>query len=254
MLVTAFRDGFAAVRAAGWRALALSLLSYTPVALAEAVPNVLLVVATFVLQVIVVLALIRLLGAHRPVPVPAPPQVDESGRRVLGPKQPGPPLTDADRSPVVALRNAFALARTALRLTGLILLAQFAAILTVIALSGGKVADYSENVLLLTALPVSALFLTFIAVAPQRVALEGETRVLVATAHSVRIARQAYGPLLLITVVEPAVTAAGSFGGVAGVAGAIAAAALLQTWTTAAANEIYLAGPRLELPVPEPTT
>ena len=258
MLATAFRNGLATARAAGWRGYALALLSYVPVAAAEATGNVAVAALTLVVQVVVVFALIRLLGAHRAEPVPPPPEVDEEGRRVLLPPKPGPPLSVLDQRVGGALRNALKLARPAVSMAGLILLAQVAAVFTIIALSGGKAVEYSSTVLLLTALPVSALFLTFLLLAPQRIALEGETRVLVATAHSVRIARTAYGALLLLTVLEPAVTSAGSLvvpdkdpplGLLAGVGGAtVVVAAALQVVTTAMANEIYLTGPRLDLP------
>lgn len=258
MLATAFRHGLAAVRAAGWRAYALALLSYAPVAVAEAIGNVAVTVVTLVAQVIVLLALIRLLGAYRREPVPPPAEVDDQGRRVLGPANPGPMVSEADRRVRTALRNAFRLWRPAVSMSGLILLTQVAALLTVIALSGGRAVEYDPKIVLLAALPVSATFLAFIVLAPQRLALEGETRVLVATAHSVRIARTAYGALLLVTVVEPLAVALGTlpvpdkdpalstvlgFG-----AATVVVAAVLQVVTTAVGNELYLSGPRLDLP------
>lgn len=258
MLRTAVRDGFAAARAAHVRAYAVAVLSYLPVVGAELTGNVALVLAAIIVQVVVSFALVRVLGAFRPVPVPPPPQVDETGRRVLPPRQPGPALTPEDRRVGVALRNAFALLRPALSFTALVLLAQIAALLAVMALSGGKAVDYSPNVLLLAAVPVSALFMAFLLLAPQRIALEGETRVIVAVAHSVRIARTAYPVLLLLTVVEPLLMGLAALlvpdkdpplALAAGVgAGAALVASLLQVLTTAVANEVYLAGPRLELP------
>lgn len=262
MLGAAFRDGLAAVRAAGWRAYAVALLSYVPVFAAELVANVVVFVIAFVLQVVVLLGLVRLLGAWRPEPVPAPPQVDDEGRRVRLADRRGPAVSLDDRRVFVALRNAVALARPAFSLTGLFLLAYFGAILTVIALSGGKVVDYSSKVATLSSLPVSALFVTFLAVAPQRIALEGETRVILAAAHSVRVARMAYGPLLLVTILEPLVTSAGALlvpekdpplGLAVGVGVAtVLVASVFQVVTTAMATEIYLRGPRVELPVAGP--
>ena len=259
MLRTAFRDGLAAARAAGWRAYALALLGYVPVVAAQMTRNVVASLAALVLQVVVALALIRLIGAARPVPIPPPPQVDEQGRRVLLAPRPGPALSEDDRRIRVAVRHAFALWRPALTLTSLFLLAQYGALLTVLALSGGDALEYEPDVLLLAVLPVSALFLAFLALAPQRVALEGETRVLVATAHSVRIARTAYGLLLLLTVAEPVVTGLGGLllpdenppvGQLLGIgAGTLVVVALVQVVVTAVANEVYLNGPRLELPV-----
>ena len=259
MLRDALRHGLRAVRSAGWRAYALGLLSYGPVVTADLLDSPLLVVATFVLQIIVGFALIRLLGAWRPEPVPAPPQVDDQGRRVLTARRPGPPLGPADAGVGGALTSAFRLWRPAVSFAGLVVLAQLGALLTVFALSGGQAAEYEPDVVLLAALPVSALFLAFVALAPQRIALEGEPRVLVAAAHSVRIARTAYGVLLLLTIVEPAVTALGGLlvpdkspplGLAIGVGAAVlVVAAGIQVVTTAVANEVYLAGPRLDLPV-----
>lgn len=257
MLRTAFREGWATARAAGWRAYALALLSYVPAVIADVAPPLGLLTAWP--QTIILLSLVRLLGAFRREPVPTPPQVDDEGRRVLLPKKPGPALSEADRRPRTALRNAFALWLPALLLTGIVLLALIGALFTVLAITGGRLAEHSRDVINLTALPISALFLAFIALAPQRIALEGDPRVLVATAHSVRIARTVYGVLLLLTVVEPLV----SFGaslivpdkdpplelllGVTGVGVLIAAA--IQVVATAVSNELYLRGPRLELPV-----
>ena len=258
MLRAAVRDGLAAARAAGLRAYAVAVLSYLPAVGADLTGNILLVLAGLIVQVVVSFALIRVLGAFRPVPVPAPPQVDDQGRRVLPPREPGPPLTAGDRRVRVALRNAFALWRPGLSFTGLVLLAQVGALLAVLALSGGKATDYSSNVLLLSAVPVSALFMAFLLLAPQRIALEGETRVVVAVAHSVRIARTTYPLLLLLTVLEPLLMALAallvpdkdpSLALAAGVGGGAALlASVLQVLTTAVANEVYLAGPRLELP------
>jgi hypothetical protein len=260
VLATAFRDGLRAVRASGWRGPALALLSYVPVAATYAFGAALLV--GLVLHVVVLLALVRLLGAVRPLPVPPPPAVDGDGHRVAPPPKPGPPLTAADRSPKVALRNASRLWRPAVSVTGLYLLAQFTALLTVVAVSGGRVVDYSPDAQLVAVLPVSAVFLAFVFVATQRVGLEGDPRVLVAAAHSVRVARTAYGPLLLLALAEPAVAAAGSLAvpdkhaPLARVllvgAVTILVAAAVKVVVTAVANEVYLTGPRLDLPVADP--
>ena len=259
MLGTAFRNGVASARAAGWRAYALALLSYVPIGATVAVPNPLVLFAGLFLHVVVLLALIRVLGASRPEPVPAPPQVDDAGRRVLPPVRRGPPLTHEDRRAVTALRNAVRLWRPALSLAGLVLLAQLGALLTVVALSGGKVAEYASGVQLAAILPVSGLFMTFVVLAPQRIALEGETRVLVAAAHSVRIARGVYGPLLLLTVAEPLVGTLGLLGipeknpppGRVLVVGGVTmlVVTFVQVVVTAIQNDVYVNGPRLELPV-----
>jgi hypothetical protein len=79
---TAFRDGLRAVRASGWRGPALALLAYVPIAVTFAVFDGALLFAGLVLHVVVVVALVRLLGAVRPVPVPPVPAVDEAGHRI----------------------------------------------------------------------------------------------------------------------------------------------------------------------------
>jgi hypothetical protein len=262
VLRRAFRDGLAAVRASGWRGVALAFLAYAPAAVFGSVELGALVLFVAVAQVLALLALIRLLGAYRPVPVPAPPQVDEEGRRVAPPPRPGPPLSPEDRSPVGALRNAWRLWRPAVSLTGLHVLAGLATIFAAIALSGGKIVDYSATAQRVGVAPVGALLTTFIAVAPQRVALEGDPRVLVAAAHSLRIARVAFGVLFLLNIPEPLLDAVaalllpGEHPPVARIAIVVAATVVAGTIanlvTTAMANEVYLAGPRLDLPVDTP--
>ena len=82
--------------------------------------------------------------------------------------------------------------------------------------------------------------------------------VLVAAAHSVRIARTAYGALLLLTVAEPLVAVASALAlpekhppaaRIAVVGGlSLAIATVVKVVVTAVANEIYATGPRLDLP------
>ncbi|HEV2890533.1 MAG TPA: hypothetical protein VGX28_09165 [Frankiaceae bacterium] len=260
MLRESWRHALAAARAASWRAPLLAVVSYVPLlALAPLAGGQLLVVG-LVLHVIVLLALVRVLGAWRPAPLPPVPEVDEQGRRVAAPPRPGPPTTDADRGPATSLRNAWRLGRAAVSLTGLYLLAQVGAIATATALSGGRfLSDYSPVTQTMVALPVAALFLTFVALAPQRVALEGDPRVLVAAAHSVRIARSSYGVLLALTVVEPLVAVGVLLGGAGddvptgravAVAGAgLVAATVGKVLVTALSNELFLRGARLDLPL-----
>jgi hypothetical protein len=255
----AFRLGLAAVRASGWRGPVLAFASYLPIAVLGSVLGGALLVFGLVAHVVVLLALVRVLGAHRPEPLPPQPQVDELGRRVLAPRRQGPALTAEDRRPRTALRNAATLWRPAISVTALYLLAAFAAGLAAVALSGGKVGEYGPGAQLVAVLPMSAVFTAFVALVPQRVALEGDTRVLVAAAHSVRIARTAYGALLLLTVAEPAVAAAGALAlpgkhppasrvVVVGTL-TIAVATIVKLLVTATATEVYVAGPRLDLAV-----
>ena len=98
VLRASVRLGLSAIRAAGWRAPLLAVLGYVPLfGLASVLDGALLVIGLW-LHVVVVIALARVLGAWRPEPLPAIPQVDEQGRRVLAPKKPGPPVTGADRT------------------------------------------------------------------------------------------------------------------------------------------------------------
>lgn len=260
MLREAFRAGVATARAAGWRAFGLALVAYVPIAVLGSVAGGALLFLGLWLHVVLVLALVRVLAAARPTPVPPVPQVDEHGHRVLAPPRPGPPLTTDDRNPRTALRNAMRLWRPALSITGLYLLAGIFAALSAVALSGGKFAEYSPTAQLVAVLPLSALATAFVAVAPQRVAIEGDPRVLVAAAHSVRIARAAYGALLLLTVAEPLVAVGAlaalperhpALGKVLAVAAVtVLVDAVVKVVTTAALTELYARGPRLDLPVP----
>lgn len=257
MLRESFRAGFATTRDAQWRAPLLAALSYVPLVAFAALAVDLLVVG-LVLHGIVALGLVRLLGAWRPLVLPPIPEVDEQGRRVAPPPRPGPPATDADRSVTTALRNAWRLGFAAVRLLGLFLLAQFGAYVVAVVLSGGRFTEESELVQAVAVMMVATLFATFVALAGQRVALEGDTRVLVAAAHSVRIAKTHYGLLLLLTAVEPAIalaTAAATAGDIPrGRAVAIGVTALVvasvaKVVVTAVSNEVYLRGARLDLPL-----
>jgi hypothetical protein len=259
VLRPAFRLGPAAARRGGWAALGLALLAYVPVGASVAFAGGALAPVGLVLHGIVVLALVRLLAARRPGELPPPPQVDELGRRVATPPRPGPPVTPADASLRRALRNAGAFWRPAISLAGLYLLCGFAALLVAVALSGGKYAEYTPTTQGVVIVPLFALVSAFAALAPQRVAIEGDTRVLVAVAHSVRIAWTAYGTLLLLSAAEPVVGAAGLLaisgknppvGRVVAVSVAsVVVTTLLKVVTTAVATEVYLAGPRLDLPL-----
>lgn len=258
MLRESFRAGFAAIRAAGWRGPLLGALSYVPVVV-FATFAINFLVFGLILHAVVVVALARVLGASRPEPLPPVPEVDEQGRRVAPPPRPGPPATAADRSPVVALRNAWRLGFAAARLIGLFLLANFGAYVVAVVLSGGRFTEESELVQAVAVMMLATLFSAFVALAGQRVALEGDPRVLVAAAHSVRIAKTNYGVLLLLTAIEPAIAvatavAAGSGEVPRGRAVAVGVAALVaatvaKVVVTAVSNEVYLRGARLDLPL-----
>lgn len=238
-----------ALRSAGWRALGLALL-YTPaVALGFTVAKLpALLVVAFAVENVATFAVVRLLGAHRPAGLPQ--HADPSARRGV------PEVGTADRSLVRATAHAVRLIRPALRLALVQMLVVFAALLIVVALGGADLVANEEPtrherlVVVAGSGPIVALLSAFIALTPQRIALEGDERVLIAVAHSVRIARTVFGTLLVLALGEPLLAVAqAAFGG--GVAVDIAAAvtyAVLQLVVVAARTEVYLAGPRLDVP------
>src|SRR5258708_33495949 len=77
VFATALRQGLRTARAAGIRGLGLAFVSYIPLAASFAVWHGVLLFAGLVLHVVVLLALVRLLGAVRAEPFPSVPQVDE---------------------------------------------------------------------------------------------------------------------------------------------------------------------------------
>lgn len=260
MLRTSVRAGLSAVRAAGWRPFAIAFGGYLPVVAFDALDWVAGAFPAAIVQMVLLLAVIRVLGAYRPEPIPAPPQVDEQGRRVVVPLKPGPPLSDEDRTLGGALRNALALWLPGLRLMALFVLTVVAGIFTLLAITAGGIADADIDIDVtgVALLPVVSLFQAFVALAPHRVALEGDPRVLVAAAHSVRIARVAYGLLLMLSIAEPLASLPGDLivedGTALDVRLAMASIAVVfgtifQVVTAAIGNEVYLRGPRLELPV-----
>jgi len=262
MLLTAMRRGAVAVRRAGWSTAALVLLAALPdliptSGLAEGV-QVLLFPVVGLLRTVVFLAIIRLLGAHRPEPVPPPPTVGDSGVRVVQMSVVAP-VSDADRSVSIAIRHALLLGRPALRLFGLSLLATLAAAALAFGLVVANGTDATEldsrdPLLVVPPALLIALLLTFVAVADQRVALEGDPRVLLAAAHSVRIAGVAFGSVFGLVLLA---AAAGTIGSLLpyGVDGLpyqlprVVIGAVIQLYVVAALNEVYLAGPRADLQV-----
>ncbi len=255
MLRAAVRGGLAAVRRAGLRGFGLALLTHlAPLPFLFLAP---LATAGLIFRTDLLLGLIRLLGAHRPEPLPELPQVEESGERIGRPPHAVAPVGPDDRSARHALRMAVALLWPAIRLAGVQLLVMLTALLALVALSGGRAADLSETQQVLLVLPLMALGATFLGVAGQRIALEGDPRVLVAAAHSLRVARFAYGPLLLLNVVQPAIAGVAllvvdpdhpTAAMVAGGGALFLLSVLFQLAGTAAATEIYVAGPRLDVP------
>ncbi len=251
------RTALSTVRRAGWRAVALSVLSFLPSALAVAAGLRDLLIVALMLQVVVTLALVRNLAAWRLQPVPPPPLVGEAGERA-GRLSVVLPVAEADRSVQRSLRAAVSLLRPALRLAALQILFLLGAALALAALGGDRLVDRSGDTprpsaaALLAAIPLFAFVLAFIQVAPQRIALEGDPRVLVAVAHSVRVAKANYGPLFLLALLQPALdvgaTALTSNPGLVQVLAVAVIAVLLRIVVTAISTELWLAGPRLDVP------
>ncbi|HVE63164.1 MAG TPA: hypothetical protein VNB94_05125 [Mycobacteriales bacterium] len=265
MLLTALRSGALAVRRAGWPTAGLVLVAALP----DFIPTsglpeslqVLLFPISGVLRTVLFLAVIRLLGAHRPEPVPPPPAVGDSGLRVVQ-RSIVTPVTEADRGVSVALRHAAALGRPALRLFGLSLLATLVAAALAFGLLVANGADASnldsrDPLLVVPPALLIALLVAFVAVADQRVALEGDPRVLLAAAHSARIAGAAFGTVFGLVLIG---AAPGTIGALLpyGVDGLIfqvprvVLGAVVQLYVVAALNEVYLAGPRADLLVDVP--
>jgi hypothetical protein len=248
VLFRALRGGAGALRCAGWRALVVALLYLPGPPLAYAVTRVPgLAIVVFALHNLATFAVVRLLAAHRPAGLPESP--------AHGIARGVPPVGTPDRSPGRAAGAALRLARPALRLGLLQLLALVGAFFVLALIAGanafaGDVPTHRETLILLGgSAPLVALVTAFITLAPQRIAIEGDPRVLVAVAHAVRIAGSAYGPLFVLSLAEPLL-----YLGQLAVGGGILAAipfalvnTLVQLLVIAAGTELYLAGPRLDL-------
>lgn len=265
MLFRALRAGAGALRLAGWRALTIALLYIPADGFALAVGRIQSVAVFGLIAVVTVdniatFALVRLLGAHRPggLPLPAGPPTTPGADPAPRRRGTVPPVGTADRSPLRATANALALARPALRLGAVQLLGLFAALLVLVAIASiGGTTIVSEEptrrqtlVLFAASGPLVALVAAFIALAPQRIALEGDPRVLVAVAHSVRVARVFYGTLFTISMVDAVVLLAQIAAGEGLLVFLTAAVVhtLLRLLLVAAATEVYVAGPRLDVP------
>ncbi len=260
MLLTALRRGAFAVRRAGWPAYLVALLCALP----DLVPSfesaapveVALFPVVGLIRTVVFLALIRVLGAHRAEPVPPPPAVDASGIRTVAVSV-APTVGEDDRRLRVALRSALQMSRPALRLFGLSLLGTTAAIViwvVIISGSGLELDDIGSRdpVGVVPIALLSALLLSFVAVADQRVGLEGDPRVLLAAAHSVRIASVSFAAIyaLVLLASTPGVAGALLPQGVDGLPWQltrIVLGAALQLVVLGALNEIYIAGPRADV-------
>lgn len=265
MLVPAVRRGASAVRRAGWPAYAVALVVGLPDLLPSSALAAPVEVAVFpvvgLLRTIAFLGLIRLLGANRDSPVPPPPAVDATGVRVVI-KSVIPPVAEDDRSVRLAMQRAARLGRPALRLFALSLLAGAAAVAVWAGLVGASGIDLDEvgsrdAVGVVPIALLSALLLSFIAVADQRVALEGDPRVLLAAAHSVRIAGVTFAAIYALVLLAIAPGAIGALlpHGIDGLPWQVlrmVVGAGIQLVVLAALTEVYLAGPRADLLVDTP--
>jgi hypothetical protein len=268
VLFRAVTDGARVLRSAGRRVLLLGLLYLVFLPFAVLAPEYYTYAFLFVLTVdnIVTFAVVRVLGAHRDVPpIPAPSaQPGRLGDRTAAipvaveaaPVRAARAVSSADRAPGHALRQAGRLAWPALRLALVQFLALYAALLGFLAVSGGRLDitdDLSrgdELMVLAGVIPLAALCDAFLYVAWQRIALEGDERVLIAVSQSVRIARRNYGTLLVLVLAEsllqlPVVL---SDDHAAMITATFVVGSLLRLLVVAAANEVYAAGPRLDVP------
>lgn len=262
MLIEALRRGTAVVRRAGLPTALLALVAALPDLLPTADLPDTVQVGVFpvvgLLRTVLFLTVIRLLGAHRPEPVPPPPAVDASGVRTVTLSVVAP-VGDDDGAVRVALRNAARLSRPALRLFGLSLLATIAAAALTLGLLAGSGTDAAElgsrdPVVVVPHALISALLIAFVVLADHRVALEGDPRVLLAAAHSVGIAGASFGTVFALTVLATVPGAAGALlpHGVDAlpVQGArVLVGALIQLVVLAALNEVFVRGPRADLVV-----
>ena len=243
---------------AGWRGLAVALLAASLGLVGLPSPlDVLLFPVIALLGAVLTVALIRVLAAHRPEPLPPLPVVDDEGRRVGRPAR--IPLVDgSDRSPRRAIRRAGAMARPLLTYVGIELLLLVVAVLLVVPFASRSIEPESFGerealALLLPAQLVATLLTAFVALVPQRLGLEGDPRVLVAAAHSVRVARTAFGPMFLVSLVRaaPGLAAAAllAYDRPVAARAAVALVAIpVEMLAVAILTEIYLEGPRLDVP------
>lgn len=246
------------VARAGWRGLVLALLGASLGLAGLPSPlDVLLFPVLALATTVIVVALIRVFAAHRPEPLPPLPIVDAEGRRVGRPQR--VPLVDAtDRSPGVALRRAAAVARPLLTYVALELLLLVVAVMLIVpfateSLGSDTIEDREAFGIVVPVQLVAALLTAFVSLVPQRIGLEGDPRVLVAAAHSVRVARTTFGPMFLVSVGRtlPGLGAAALVAYDRPVAARVAVALIavpVEMLAVAVLNEVYFRGPRLDVP------
>ncbi len=258
MLLRALRAAVTTLRAAGWRAFLLTYAYLVPIAVMLPRPDLVLIIGMALLN-IVTFAIIRNLAAIGPSQAPALPEpvpvVPEDGLPPVRRPLPGP-AGPADRNPRHALRQAARLSRPALRLALIQLTGYVAVALLFVMVGGDKLVmderlTHSEQLVLAAGVtPLIGLVQGFLAVAAQRIAIEGDQRVLVAVWHSIRVARTAYGPMFALSLAEPLLLVAEIAVGPSVAVSVFAAVAhpLLRLFVIAALNQVYAEGPRFDVP------
>jgi hypothetical protein len=239
-------SGLAAARGAGWRGVGLaSLCVLVGPALGVVLPDDVAFAAVLVqslLGVLALVALVRVLAAARPEP--------PSGADAVAPD---------GRSALTALRRAAGLRYGLLRFALLDLVIIVTATLLVLPLAesvlrrADELTNREQFQVTLPITLVAALLQSFVAVVPQRMALRRDPRVMIAIAHSVRVARWQFGALFGLTVLQlvPIVSVSGLDAydvAAAAQVTVLAVAVPVQLLCAAWLNEAYLRGPALELP------
>lgn len=261
MLIRVLREALRTLRTAGWPAVGLAYLYLAAILIILPQPGLLLFLG-LAAQNVVTFAVIRHLASHRGITAKndGPALLTRGGQPVGAARRPGP-VGIPDRSARHAVRNAGQLARPAMRLALLQLAAAFVMVTVLRAVGGESVVSGDrptdgEVVRLLTGLaPISALLLAFVALAPQRIAIEGDHRVVLAAFASIRIAKTSYGTLFALSLAEPVLVlgAVAADKSVPLRIAAIVVLPLVHLVVLAALNEVYAAAPALVLPgAPKP--
>ncbi|MEO6715571.1 MAG: hypothetical protein ABIM89_19390 [Mycobacteriales bacterium] len=267
MLIRVLVQAVRTVRAAGWRPVATGTLYVVALAVVLPAPGLLLFVG-MIAHNLVTFALIRQLAASRGISakrdVPTSPQAaaaatpnplsPETPLAALALTRPGP-VTEHDQDMRRALSSAGQLGRSGMRLAIVQLLEIMLMVTVLLAVGGERVLPDEQPTqpqlvrLMIGLVPVSALISAFFVLAGQRIAIEGDHRVVLAVGHAIKIARTAYGTVFVLSLLEPLlvlglVLAGDSWGTrIAAAVGLV----LLRLLVTGALNEVYAEGPALEL-------
>jgi len=256
VLIRVLRDAIRALRAAGLPAVGLAYLFLVIILVILPEPGLLLFLGVAA-QFVVTFALVRYLAARRGIPAKqdGPPLMGRNGQPLRIARRPGP-VGAADLSARHALRSAGQLARPAMRLALLQLIGALSMVVIALSIGGDNLipSDRPTQAQVLRVMaglvPVAALLLAFVSLAPQRIAIEGDHRVILAVFASIRIARASYGTLFALSIVEPLLVLAevATDDAPALQIAAIVVHPLVHLVVVAALNEVYAAGPALVLP------